>query len=184
MKITEEAQEAIDALFETWKQDDNPFAEGEEVGEGFEEVTLPLEEWATVEEELSWTLLPEKANRLLYDVSEERVAELADEAEPTDEEAQLWEDWVGNYSTYVEILSIYRLESSEGEVAWITLSVDGNHQGTQITDGSGPFYDLASMAQFLGKKVHAWDDYAYSSDSEEEETKQFGELLSASGSVR
>lgn len=78
MKITKEAQEAIDALFETWKQDDNPFAEGEEVGEGCEEVTLPLEEWVTVEEELSWTLLPEKANRLLYDVSEERVAELAD----------------------------------------------------------------------------------------------------------
>jgi hypothetical protein len=112
--------------------------------------------WAMISKFYSWEWTPESHEYLESDLEEDRFAELAAGAEPTEEERELWQEEAMSLNEYAETVHVYRLVASDGRKAWFTWSTDGCHNGSSELDQGGPFLDQASLAAYLADKVEEW----------------------------
>ncbi len=150
------SQEYIDEVLASWRKDPDAFVSGDEAVRRFEGLVEIAVEWAKIVEAVSYDFIPKHAHVLEdYGVEADRVAELANGAEPTEEEAELWQQEWESRNDFVEVVIVYKLSGSDSNTAFFTLSEEGAYG--ILLDGSGPYFDTESLANKLVEKVLEWD---------------------------
>lgn len=161
MELTKEDQRLVDELLELARQAPEGRLEADQMvarlkaGDFFGGTP-----WMEIQSVRSFDWDPDEAAWLIGDdLEEDRVEELIEGAEPEPYELELWQEAVMNASMYAEILDVHEVTASDGTRFWITVSYDGQHQGSQVIDGQGPFLTVEALGEFLGERMAAWSDY-------------------------
>lgn len=151
-------QVQIDEVIASWRKDPGVFVSGDEAVRQFEGLVEFGEEWTKLAEVVSYDFTPKHANALEeFGVDENRVAELANGAEPTEEEVEFWQSAWKSLNDFFEVVVVYKLTGSNSSSAYFTLTEEG--AGGTLLDGSGPYFDTESLIGKLVEKVCDWDDW-------------------------
>jgi hypothetical protein len=162
------SQEHIDEVIASWRIGPNAFVSGREAVRRFDGLVELASEWAKIVEAVTNDFIPKYAHYLEdYGVDENRVAELADGAEPSEQEAEFWQQERVIHSFFAEVVIVYKLSGSDLSTAFFTLS-----EGSvgELLDGSGPYFDTESLANKLVEKVLEWDAWWVASSEAEFES--------------
>jgi hypothetical protein len=165
-------QPQLDEAIFLWKQDPSSCKRGKDALAKFDlylglaKEGLSLWELKTYE----WT------SDSVYDIEdeiddEERVEELADGAEPTDEELALWEDTSVNPFLTTLGISVWKAKGSDGTEVYFAYFTQGTPPTQDTLEAAGPYFDLDALALLLSTEVKRWEAWEVSHDQSPEMTE-------------
>lgn len=121
------------------------------------------EAWVTIRHCVDPEWGPRRAETLRGRVEDDRVAELAAGAEPTEAEDFLWDSRYFDLVASSEVASVW-----DGEF-WYVVSTAGRHPDAAVIDAAGPFHALPELAEYLAGKTRGWDGWTRASRNAEGE---------------
>jgi hypothetical protein len=158
-RMSEITQTNIDEAIANWKESPETVYSSEEAVELFEKFTLDAEEWASIYDNSIWEWTEESPEAISDSISEDRLAELEEGAEPNQEEIELWHSTVSGDAIHSQNLKVYRLSNSSEESVWFSVTTDGMLEDSEIIDAGGPFFHVDSLLDHLLEKVQEWGQW-------------------------
>lgn len=150
-------QSYIDEVLASWHKSQGSIALNPDAILLFESLIPAAELCLKFLEAVSYTFLPHHAEHLeAYGVEEDRIVELSQGAEPTNEEVAIWTErvWIGQ-TDFVEVVEVYKLSGSDSKSAFFYISYESCSGLDQAC--YGPYFEIESLATHLAEKVQDWD---------------------------